>query len=238
MIISISHQKGGVGKSTISFNLSVEILKDFLEKKDIVKSYDNFYCVDLDYQKSFTIFNTKRKILNKKYNENLPLLNIYTKDNFENEDEFINFLTKNEKDLIIIDTGGYDSVFNRLSLIYSDIIITPISDSKIELYGLEIFKKILDDIKKIDKTKKSYVLLNNVSVNRKNFNEYFEYVKDNNEYFNILNSIVKNRKIYKDSFDYGKNVCELQHFKSCDEIQNLKNEILNISNNLLKEIEK
>ena len=238
MIISVSHQKGGVGKSTISFNLGIEILKDFLGKKDSVNEFDNFYCVDLDYQKSFTIFNTKRKLLNEKYNEKLPLLDIYTKNDFDNENDFIEFLTKNEKDLILIDTGGYDSVYNRLSLIYSDLIITPISDSKIELYGLEIFKKILNDIKKIDKTKKSYVLLNNVSVNRKNFNEYFEYVKDNEEYFNMLNTIVRNRKIYKDSFDFGKNVCELKHFKSCNEIQNLKSEVLEIATNLLKEIEK
>ena len=49
MIIAISHQKGGVGKSTIAYNLSVELSKKYTVN-----------VVDLDVQQTITACNVIR----------------------------------------------------------------------------------------------------------------------------------------------------------------------------------
>ena len=46
-IITIAHQKGGTGKSTISLNIAVELNNKY-----------NLKIIDLDYQKSLTIKKT------------------------------------------------------------------------------------------------------------------------------------------------------------------------------------
>ena len=68
MIITISHQKGGVGKSTITFNLAVQLMK----------KHNNVEIIDLDVQNTVTHLNTIRK------NNNLNKTKIvYIKDEKE-----------------------------------------------------------------------------------------------------------------------------------------------------------
>jgi len=50
MIIAVSHQKGGVGKSTIGFNLAIELARKY--KVEVV---------DLDVQNTITHTNKIRK---------------------------------------------------------------------------------------------------------------------------------------------------------------------------------
>lgn len=91
MIIAISHQKGGVGKSTIAYNLSVELSKKYSTK-----------VVDLDVQQTITACNVIRGKFGQKK------LNILS---FEDKKEFVDFLNNDPEDtLTIIDTGGFDSV--------------------------------------------------------------------------------------------------------------------------------
>ena len=42
----------------------------------------------------------------------------------------------NKDNLLIIDSGGYDSQINRMALVEADILITPVGISQIELFGL------------------------------------------------------------------------------------------------------
>ena len=107
-IITIAHQKGGVGKSTIALNLAVELSKKY-----------NLKVIDLDYQKSITIFNETRK------EKKLKPLNII---HIENQKELIDVL-KNSNELILIDSGGFDSDLNRIAIIGADLVITPVSNN-------------------------------------------------------------------------------------------------------------
>ncbi len=50
MVICINHQKGGVGKSTLAWNLAIELSKDI-----------NVEVVDLDVQQTVTLNNYVRK---------------------------------------------------------------------------------------------------------------------------------------------------------------------------------
>ena len=78
MIITLSHQKGGVGKSTLVWNLAIEYSK---QRK--------VYVIDLDMQQTFTQSllirhnNIKEGKLEKKlakYSDNLNLIEIKDKE--------------------------------------------------------------------------------------------------------------------------------------------------------------
>ena len=202
-IITIAHQKGGVGKSTIALNLAVELSKKY-----------KLSVIDLDYQKSLTIFNEHRK------ENSLKPLDIYS---FNNQNNFVNFLRKNQSEIILIDIGGFDSDLNRTAILAADIIITPVSNSMIEIYGLENFKQILIDLKEIDPDIKSFVLLNNIDPRAsKAIIELQEYIQNNSNYFELLQTIIRRRSDFVKSFELGKSVIEINNkSKASKEIKNL-----------------
>ena len=202
-IITIAHQKGGVGKSTIALNLAVELSKKY-----------KLGVIDLDYQKSLTIFNEHRK------ENSLKPLDIYS---FNNQNNFVNFLRKNQSEIILIDIGGFDSDLNRTAILAADIIITPVSNSMIEIYGLENFKQILTDLKEIDPDIKSFVLLNNIDPRAsKAIIELQEYIQNNSNYFELLQTIIRRRSDFVKSFELGKSVIEINNkSKASKEIKNL-----------------
>ena len=193
MIVLFSHQKGGVGKSTIAINFAYQAQKKY---KDLV-------VLDLDSQNSAILFNQLRT------SQNLPLVKCVR----ENEVEFLELMNnyfQNSDNLLIIDSGGYDSDTNRMALIKSDIIITPVGISQIEIFGLQKFRKILKDASKaVGKTLKTNVLLNNVDSRSKNrVKELKKYIKENNSYFNLLESVLYARADYKNSYGEGLSVKE------------------------------
>jgi len=210
-IITIAHQKGGVGKSTIAINLAVELSKQF-----------KVTIIDLDYQKSITIFNETRK------NNNLPNLNI---KHIENQKELIEMF-KTTQGIILVDSGGFDSDLNRIALMGADMIITPLSDNLIEIYGLEVFKKILQDLQNINKNIKAHILLNNINPkSKKTIKELQNYIEKNNNFFTLLKSIIRRRAIFNKAFETGKSVVEIDKTsKATQETEKLIKEIINIIN--------
>lgn len=205
-VITIAHQKGGTGKSTISLNLAVE-----LSKKHSLK------VIDLDYQKSLTIFNSIRK------EKNLNSLEII---HYNSQKELMKFLDNNE-DLILIDSGGFDSDLNRIAILGADLIITPVSDNLIELYGLEAFKKILQELKEINQGLKSFILLNRVEPRATKFLQELEkYIKSNSDYFTLLEAVIRRRVDFAKSFELGKSVVEIdKNSKASMELNKLINNI-------------
>ena len=121
MIVLYSHQKGGVGKSTLAINHAYS---------------KGCSIIDLDSQNSSMLFNQLRKMQNR---ENLDC---YTSNSINEFNEMIKPFKANKENMIIIDSGGYDSEINRLALISADIIITPVGVSQIELFGLQKFRGI------------------------------------------------------------------------------------------------
>lgn len=205
-VIVVAHQKGGVGKSTIASNIAVELSKFYKVR-----------VVDLDLQKSLTYFNNLRK------SANLTPCDIINVSSLNDLKELIN----NNTGLLIIDAGGYDSDINRVAISGADILITPVSDSGIELVGLLAFRQILRDIRKVRPDLQAHVLLNKIHTRANaSLNEIFNFVKDNNE-FTKFNAILRDRADYKKSFDAGKSVIEYDN-KAVQEMNELINEIKNI----------
>jgi chromosome partitioning protein len=217
MIVLFGHQKGGVGKSTVAINVAYH-----LQKK-----YKNLILLDLDSQNSAKLFNQLR------ISENLPTIKCVK----ESDIDFSNFINKysgNKENLLIIDSGGYDSDVNRAALIKADIIITPVGISQIEIFGLQKFRKILKEASEALGAKiKTNVLLNNVDSRSKNkLRDLREYIKENNKYFNLLESVIHTRADFKNSYGDGLTVKEFnKKGTAAQEIKQLTKEILKLINN-------
>ena len=208
MIINIAHTKGGVGKSTIATNLAVELNADLL---------------DLDTQNSsigFSQLGPERSI------------------------KFIRGQTLSEKDFgfadayrqsadhhLIVDSGGYDSSIVRRALFASDIVITPVAASQVELMGLLNFDKVIHLIKEVSTELKAYVLFNRVTRFQAKDLELFKgYIEQNISDYHILKSQIGDRKAFKDAFAEGLSVCELNRKSlAAEEVRCLVNEILELT---------
>lgn len=208
MIIDIAHTKGGVGKSTIATNLAVEMNADLL---------------DLDTQNSSICFSQLGPKRNTKFIKGQDL-----------NDDDLGRLSKykgSKRKHLIIDSGGYDSRKVRRMLIYSDIVITPVAASQVEMLGLLNFDKLMQIIKTAAPEIQAYILFNRVTrFQAKDIKSFSEYIEQNVTDYEILKTQIGDRKAYKDAFASGLSVCELKtKSQAADEIRSLRAEILEIA---------
>ena len=217
MIVLFGHQKGGVGKSTVAINVAYHLQKKY---KDLV-------LLDLDSQNSAILFNQLRM------SENLPTIKCVTEKDIDFS-SFIDEHSGNKENLLVIDSGGYDSNVNRAALIKADIIVTPVGISQIEIFGLQKFRKILKEASEALGVKiKTNVLLNNVDSRSKNkLKDLREYIKDNHKHFNLLESTIHTRADFKNSYGDGLTAKEFnKKGAAAQEIKELTKEILKLINN-------
>lgn len=207
MIIAISHQKGGVGKSTVAFNLAVELSKHF--KVEVI---------DLDVQETVSSYNRIRKLMGQKE------LSVTA---FENDKEMIDYINYQDDDkLIIIDSGGFDSALNRVSIAIADFIITPVSSDFTEILGLEKYKSILSAVsKQIGKHIQTHVVLNKISPQQKYFDDIIGFI-ESSDHFNLLHNRLRRRVDFANSVAHGFSVVELDiNSESSKELLGLIKEI-------------
>lgn len=201
-VITISHQKGGVGKSTVALNLAIEFSKEY-----------DVGVIDLDHQRSMTIFQGIRE------SKNLSELKVFIAE----DDVGLMELMNNFQGLLIIDSGGFDSDLNRLAMLGSDMIITPVSNSLIELYGLEKFKLIISELKEINPEIKAHILLNNINPSATTIVEDLKgFLLSDDEKFNVINGIMRQRVDYRKSFELGQSVVEMDSTsKAANEVKTI-----------------
>ncbi|MEV9527044.1 ParA family protein [Aliarcobacter butzleri] len=210
MLIALEHQKGGVGKSTITWNLAIELSKKLNKKIEVV---------DLDVQQTLTLNNYTRN------KEGLSALDIRTFKDIDSLKKYIE--TDNNDKLMIIDTGGFDSGLNRLIGLVADFIITPVSDSTVELQGLKTFEKVLKDLNKSSNEKIiSHVLLNSIDPRKKDLEDLKKFINTSDN-FKLLESVIRRRTDFKESISFGKSVIEYKKdSKAASEIEALANEVI------------
>lgn len=206
MIITVAHQKGGVGKSTLAANLAI-----MLESK-INKPVD---LIDMDMQQSATLF-SKRRVKNGM--DPLRIITDTTIDTIK--------AAKKKGGFTLIDVGGFDAGINRAAIAAADIVITPVSDSTIELDGLQAFRKIIMQIREDKPDMRAKVLLNRVhQFAGKSLEEIFEYARAKEE-FDIFETIIRDRSEFKKSFEFGQSVEEFAPgSKAAEEIHQLIEEL-------------
>lgn len=198
MIVTLSHQKGGVGKSTIAWNLAVNLSKKI-----------DTYVVDLDMQRSLSVTNSIRT------EQGFEPLNML---HFGNAGELAKHIEEDSDDkLTIIDSGGFDSAFNRLAIVASDLLITPISDKPFDLMGLQKYEEILKTLSDIQGgTIKTYVVFNNLNPALKNFGDLIEFVCMS-DHFELMTSVLRQRVDVANSVGVGKSVKEYRIFSKADQ---------------------
>jgi len=208
MIINISHTKGGVGKTMIATNLSISLVAPV---------------VDLDIQKSSSRFFEIRE------DEGLNRLPVY----YELTNKLISEYKGNKKKHLIIDSGGMDNDEIRKGLLDSDIIISPVGISQVEIFGLQDFDQLLNSAGSnlIDRNK-TFVLLNNINKQAKKEIQQVKELISSEFDFVLLNTILGSRKAYKEAYSVGKNVVELDPNSAASE------EIINLTNEVKKYIER
>lgn len=176
MIITVSHTKGGVGKSTLAWHLA----HSFANHADVI---------DLDFQQTI-------HYLNLMSGGTLNVIQPHTSS------ELIEILKTIPSDkVVIIDVGGFDSDINRTALAYSDKILIPISDSITDVLGFHTFKSILSEI---GSDAEAYMVFNNIHPLTRNFNTIKEAISDTN--IVLLDSVIRSRKIYRSTMGDGKSV--------------------------------
>ncbi len=214
-IITLAHQKGGTGKSTLAWNLAVELRKKYKKY-----GYKKFIFVDLDNQESVTMTNRLRM----EYGHSPLKIIRFTDDERSRLEEFINSVE--DDTLVIIDSGGYDADLNRLAIIASDFVITPVSSDYMEIFGLQKFKTILEELSVIKgEIVKVNVLLNKIDPKLKDFTDIVDFINDI-KHFKLFDTVIRFRSDYKHSIGYGFSVKELdKKSKSSNEITTLIKEI-------------
>ncbi len=200
-VIVLAHKKGGVGKSSIVFNLAVEFHK---------RNYP-LSVIDLDSQKQTTKFNNRRE-------------NQFNIEDVSNADQLVEFLKK-DKGLTIIDLGGYDSDLSRTTLLLADMVIIPLSDSDNELDGLMEFKKIMADIQARQSGIDCNVLVTRVHHADSSTHKALKGFVDGIDGFDIFDTVLRTRKEYKRMLGTGKSVTEQTKGSGSIELLKLIDEI-------------
>jgi len=213
MIINFSHQKGGTGKSTIAYNLA-EAYENMSFKTTIL---------DLDIQDTCLEYNSLR---------DTPKTNIV---NIREDAQLIAAIENaSEDEIIIIDSGGFDSSLTRLAIIGADINITPIADKVSEILAItKKYSKILKEIEEATQESiTTYVLLNRIHIFAQNF-EHLKAIIQPHKQMKMLNTIIRDRGIYDKSLREGLTVQEAfslkGHKDASHEIKKLGDELLTIN---------
>lgn len=197
MIITVGHSKGGVGKSTISWNLA-NALK--VEKKKVK-------IIDLDFQQTCYF-------LNMLAGDRFEVLQPETISDLQ---EILN--NKQNDEYIIIDTGGFDIDINRTAMECADRVLVPLSESPMDIIGFETFKAILKESRvRID------VVLNNMFHSQKDFSSVIAVL--DTSYMNLLKTVIRQRKVYKTVLVNGGSVFQSDDLRAINDIKSLLDELL------------
>jgi chromosome partitioning protein len=221
LILTISNQKGGVGKTTLAYNLSF-----------ILSKTDKVLMIDIDQQGHLGTMCgidieqlTKDDFVNlkiQKINDNLDILpcNIELSSleielvNSINRERWLdrNIVAKIKKnyDFIVIDTSPNLNLLNINAFSISDLVLIPINPDFLSIAGLKSLFQILNQIKEQINSNIEYKIIMNKYIQNRTFNNQVNEAlnKFYSEY--LLDIKIKNTQKFIDNSAIQKTVLDNQ----------------------------
>lgn len=204
-IISIANIKGGVGKSTIAFNLAVEFAT---AKKNVL-------LIDADSQLTAAKIHTDRS-----ENTELPQFSCVAMAQPVIHKEVHKF---RDFEVVIIDIGGRDSKVFRSALVACHEVIIPLRPSQVDVDSTIATLEFLDEARSL-KEIQGYLLLNQAVAGTKAKEDGLQAIGGLREKFkvDIMDTIIHSRTAFARSLEEGKGVSEYEPLgKAAEEIKSL-----------------
>lgn len=193
-VITFTHQKGGVGKSTLAWNTV----------GGLVQAGHRVKVLDLDSQNTMSNLNALRK------HYGIEPFNIVA---VHNDKELVAHIQKDDHDYLIIDSGGFDSALNRVAIMVSDLNITPVSTEVVEVFGLKKYEQILKELKSATgQNVESHVVLNHVHPFQTRFENIEQYVEES-PVFQMYPAIMRAWGDYGKAMNLGRTIWETDSLK-------------------------
>lgn len=190
-IISIIGQKGGIGKTTIAWNLFITLKNNELKAK-LIDCDDNQFS-------SFEIAKIRQIAKNDDYIQdvvNTPASKAI---------KFIHDAEKDDYDVIILECGGRIDKELKMAISYANQVIMPLKPSLLEIKTIENVEKVIDKIPNFDADCK---ILPNMTPTH-HLNSDVEQMKEyDTKYFKFMEAEIKNRGIYSNSINNGLSIFE------------------------------
>lgn len=217
-IIIIGGEKGGVGKSTITTNLAVELAN---RGADVM-------IIDTDPQKTAINWVDRRNELIANNQEKIKKISGVSK-NGNIKDIIQDFVSK--YDVVLIDGAGRDSQSLRTGLTIADKFFCPIRASQADLETLPHVCNLISAAKDFNEKLVSKAIISCAPTNPQ-INEVKGaqvLLSDFSEHLGLVNTFIRERKVYRDALLEGKGVVELNNIKATEEFKKFVDEILEVS---------
>lgn len=252
-IITLASSKGGSGKSTVTFHIATELMKRGYSVSviDIDTKKNSYYLFQRRDELAFflthghmpsnPIGDYKDVILQEEYLDLIPsvakkkiaggiptLVSNQIPSGDLTSFSVVVERARDECEVLIIDTGGGDLKLNRRAMSYSDLVITPILPSVLDMDALLDTVTSIEDViaNRPDLKVKSIINQRPTHVNDFRSNALKVIIK---QFPTLANSFKTNLDFYfayRDSLSFGLGACEWSHSKANAQVSNLVQEII------------
>lgn len=205
MVISFLNQKGGVGKTTVSFNVVCELASR--GKKVLF--------VDSDLQGSASLLNEARES-----DLGFPIVSIANPSINKAVQQI-----KADYEYIVIDGIPSISKITQSTILASDVVVVPMQPSGVDVWATESLIEMVDAARVLNPDVVVGIVLNRFDGNRVLAKGILDMVEQTD--WQVFDTAIGNRAVFQKSVTYGKSVVELERNGKADmEIKSLVDEIL------------
>lgn len=209
MILTVGNTKGGVGKSTLAFNIAVARA---LAGRDVL-------VVDTDQQRSASTFTATRTA-----ELGAPG---YTAVYLEGEDvrTQVRQLARKYED-IVIDAGGRDTDSLRSAMLASDVVLIPVQPRSVDVWALGTMMKVLRLVTSVNTELRALMVLNFADPQGRDNEETAELLRGTAG-VTLLDTTIGRRKVFADAATFGRSVLDYarRDQKAIEELQAILNAI-------------